>query len=47
MPTLYNVNVKLRPDIKQAIAELIEQEGISIADWVERTFEAALGLREN
>ena len=41
------LNVKVRPDIKQALADLVEGEGITIADWMERTLEAALGLRGN
>lgn len=39
------LNVKVRPDIKQAIAELVESEGGTIADWMERTLETALGLK--
>jgi hypothetical protein len=39
------LNVKVRPDIKRAIAERIEADGITIADFMERTLEAALGLK--
>lgn len=41
------LNVKVRPDIKQALVELVDSEGITIADWMERTLEEALGLRGN
>ena len=41
------LNVKVRPEIKQAIAACVEAEGLTIADWLEATLEAALGLREN
>jgi hypothetical protein len=41
------LNVKVRPDIKQTLVELIESEGSTIADWMERTLEAALGMRGN
>jgi hypothetical protein len=41
------LNVKVRADIKQALAARVEAEGLTIADWIERTLEAALGLREN
>ena len=41
------LNVKVRPDIKQALAAKVEAEGITIADWIERTLEAALGLGGN
>lgn len=41
------LNVKVRPDIKQALAEFAEGEGITIADWMEQTLEAALGLKGN
>ena len=41
------LNVKVRPDIKQALADLVEGEGITIADWMERMLENALGLKGN
>jgi hypothetical protein len=41
------LNVKVRPDIKQALSEYVAAEGVTIADWLERTLEAALGLRGN
>ena len=36
------LNVKVRPDIKQALADRVETEGITIADWLERMLETAL-----
>ncbi len=36
------LNVKVRPDIKQALAERVEAEGVTIADWLERMLETAL-----
>ena len=36
------VNIKVRPDIKQALAERVEAEGVTIADWLERMLETAL-----
>ena len=36
------LNVKVRPDIKQALAEHVEAEGVTIADWLERMLETAL-----
>jgi hypothetical protein len=41
------LNVKVRPDIKQALAVQIEAEGVTIADFMERMLEAALGMRGN
>jgi hypothetical protein len=36
-------NTNIRPDIKDEIAKQIPRRGI--ADWVERVFEEALGMR--
>ena len=41
------MNVKIRPDIKQAIANRVTADGLAIADWLEITLEAALGMRGN
>jgi hypothetical protein len=41
------LNVKIRPDIKQAIDATVATEGSSLADWLEKTLEAALGIRGN
>ena len=37
------LNVKVRPDIKQALTALAEVDGISITDWLERTVEEKRG----
>jgi hypothetical protein len=36
-------NFKAREDIKRRVVEAAESEGITIAEWMERTLEAALG----
>jgi len=38
------LNVPIRPDIKQAISERAKAEGKSVSEWIELTFEAALGI---
>jgi predicted HicB family RNase H-like nuclease len=37
------LNVKVRPDVKQALTALAEADGISITDWLERTVEEKRG----
>jgi predicted HicB family RNase H-like nuclease len=37
------LNVKVRPDVKQALAALADADGISITDWLERTVEEKRG----
>ncbi len=39
------LNVKVRPDIKKALAARVDADGTTIADWIEATLEAALGLK--
>ena len=39
------LNVKVRPDIKQALTALAEADGISITDWLERTVEEKRGAK--
>jgi hypothetical protein len=39
------LNIKVRPDIKQALAALAEAEGITITDWLERIVEEKRGMR--
>ncbi len=39
------LNVKVRPDIKQALAALAEADGITITDWLERIVEEKRGMR--
>ncbi len=39
------LNIKMRPDIKQALAALAEAEGITITDWLERIVEEKRGMR--
>ena len=41
------LNIKVRPEIKEALADLVEGEGVLIADWFERMVEEVLGLRGN
>ena len=41
------LNVKVRPDIKEALAGRIEADGITIADFMEHMLEAELGMRGN
>jgi len=39
------LNIKVRPDIKQALAALAKGEGITITDWLERIVEEKRGMR--
>lgn len=39
------LNVKVRPDIKQALAGLAEADGVTITDWLERVVEEKRGVR--
>jgi hypothetical protein len=39
------LNVKVRPDIKQALTALAEADGITITDWLERTVEEKRGAK--
>jgi hypothetical protein len=39
------LNVKVAPEIKQAVSEHCEREGVSVADWMESALRAALGLK--
>ncbi len=39
------LNVKVRPDVKQALTALAEADGISITDWLERTVEEKRGAK--
>ena len=39
------LNVKVRPDIKQALTALAGAEGITITDWLERIVEEKRGMR--
>jgi hypothetical protein len=32
-------NVKVKPELKQALSAWLEKDGISLADWLERTIE--------
>ncbi len=32
-------NVKVKPELKQALSEWLEKDGTSLADWLERTIE--------
>ena len=41
------LNVKVAPDLKQALAEHCEREGLAIADWMEATLRATFGLGGN
>ena len=38
-------NVMIKPEIKQAITNRVAEEGISMADWTERTFLRGLGRK--
>jgi predicted HicB family RNase H-like nuclease len=38
-------NIKMRPEIKQAVTAAAEASGVSVVEWVERQFEEILGLR--
>ena len=40
------LNVKVRPDIKQALTALAEADGIGITDWLERIVEEKRGAKE-
>jgi predicted HicB family RNase H-like nuclease len=40
------LNVKVAPELKQALNAHCEREGVSVADWMEGTLRAALGLGE-
>ncbi len=39
------LNVKVRPDVKQALTALAEADGITITDWLERIVEEKRGVR--
>lgn len=39
------LNVKVKPDIKMALAAQVESEGVTIADWIERNLEVLLRMR--
>jgi hypothetical protein len=41
------INFKAKPTIRQALDAKLASEGMTIADFMERTLEAALGLRSN
>jgi hypothetical protein len=41
------INFKAKPQIRQALDARIAAEQITLADWMERTLEIALGLRSN
>lgn len=41
------INFKAKPSLREALDAKIAAEGITIADFMERMLEAALGLRSN
>jgi len=41
------INFKAKPDIRKALDAYLAAERMTIADFMERTLEAALGLRSN
>ena len=40
-------NLKCRPEIKAAVTKVAKAEGLSIAEWMERTLETALGVERH
>lgn len=37
-------NFKCAPDIKALVHKAVEREGVTVAEWMERAMQAALGL---
>ena len=39
------LNVKIKPELREELDALIVDEGLTLADWMERTIEAAIAAR--
>jgi hypothetical protein len=38
------LNIKVTPELKEALQKHVERQGIGLTDWMENTLRAALGL---